>query len=262
MTGSDESCAGCRRWGTERIWLGDFVRVLGSHQHLLSPIADNDAEDGVYPAQGEPNGALFFSIEGLFNDPNSEKNGLMIGRLYEVVDDAPSDDPDSAMQVDEAGPSNTSASVFKVPDVPASAGTSAPGASPLLLTKSGQIFPLPSPPVGKAFRLLHSPEVKITLPLANLAGRYYPSLPDTVDFLPLDTVNGEASLGHFAPPPSIARSMSVLAGGSFERSAEDREPKAYGGVFMGPEERKGNRFEMITDGYPTVKRTVEGNWHA
>ena len=225
-------------WGSERVWLGDLVRLICSHRHLKLSVADTEKVDGLFPVEGDQNDPLFFSLEELCRDPDDSQHGLMSGKLYELVD-VPHDA--DAMEVDSAGQlpgTDSSSSAFKVP-APPHAAESQP--------MPDHVFALPDPPAGKKFRLLHSPEVKVTLSFAVLGGRYYPALTDVVKRSSPDL-------------QSAADTLMVLAGASQQGSDENGHVSARG--YMGADVQKGSRFEMITGGYPIVKRSLEKDWES
>ena len=249
-------------WGSERIWLGDFLRLICSHRHLDVPVAKTEKDDGVYPCAGDADGPLFFSLEGLLRDPDDNQHGLINGKLYELVDapkdpktmdvDGPAVSTSTTHGVDPAGPSTGRASPVKGSVPPSSLDSQGPSQSallgsanpPLLLTD--HIFALPDPPAGKQFRLLHSHEIKLTFAFSVIGGRYYPSLLNTAKTHDLDRAR------------NLDRRLMVLSGGS--QGIADGNGLLQGGVFMGSDVQKSSRFEMITGAYPIIQKSLEKDW--
>lgn len=163
--------------------------------------------------------------------------------------------------------------------------------SPVLFTD--QLRPLPQAPPGKAFRLLHSPKIKLTFTLTIVAGRYYPLVDLVSTFrgepIPLrasspspSNANAEASTSARSTSPSkeagssytsssvVARSLQVLAGGEhYHHHLEAEEPTSPllpalrpGGILMGPTVRRETRLEMVNDPLNAVKDKIKAVWKA
>jgi hypothetical protein len=186
-------------WGTERIWVDDFVRLKVPRRSLapegaanISPPAgvgkrrleeclseNKNPDDFTAGTRG-----VFMRLEGLFvvdvprdDDSGTKKAARACGTLYELVDEdwedpkdsnkspeAPSDNP-----ADAASQSQQTAGTVPLTEVQTTS-LSSPNSAPV------QVGLLPAAPVGFKLRPITEPEYQIVVELGLISGRYYPRI--------------------------------------------------------------------------------------
>ena len=183
-------------WGTERIWVDDFVRLKVPRRSLAPEGAAN-----IFPPAGAGKRRLeeclsenknpdeftagtrgvFMRLEGLFvvdvprdDDSGTKKAARACGTLYELVDEDWEDPKDKTPEAPSADPASQSQQI---------AGTvpSTEGQTSLSSSKSGpsgpvQVGLLPVAPVGFKLRPIMPPEYQIVVELGLISGRYYPRI--------------------------------------------------------------------------------------
>jgi Transcription-silencing protein Clr2 len=184
-------------WGTERIWVDDFVRLKVPRRSLAPEGAAN-----IFPPAGAGKRRLeeclsenknpddftagtrgvFMKLEGLFvvdvprdDDSGTKKAARACGTLYELVDED-WEDPKNSNKFPEA-PSNNLPDAVSQSQQTAGPSTevqttslSSPNSGPV------QVDLLPSPPVGFKLRRITELEYQIIVELGLISGRYYPRI--------------------------------------------------------------------------------------
>jgi hypothetical protein len=207
-------------WGCERIWIGDLVRLRQKRYHF------NDATqaallDPVPEPYSQGRAALFLQIEMITKD---EGDGIgsghcVVGSLYEAVrgdwvepcssppiissleaETGAITDPNGKLQNDPH--SNSPSGPVKV------VGTTNNSSGQQTLANTHPLpdkptiayyYPLPDPPPRSRWRLVHSPMQNMTVPIANIAGRYYPEL----SFHPASRISDKTLDDLIGPDPAI-----------------------------------------------------------
>ena len=185
-------------WGTERIWVDDFVRLKVPRRSLAPEGAAN-----IFPPAGAGKRRLeeclsenrdpdeftagtrgvFMKLEGLFvvdvpkdDDSGTKKAARACGTLYELVDEDWEDPKDSNKSAE--APSNNSADA-------ASQSQQTTGTVPLTEVQTSLSFPnsgpvqvdlLPAAPVGFKLRPILEPDYQFVTELGLISGRYYPRI--------------------------------------------------------------------------------------
>ena len=186
-------------WGTERIWVDDFVRLKVPRRSLAPEGATN-----ILPPAGAGKRRLeeclsenknpddftagtrgvFMKLEGLFvvdvprdDDLGTKKAARACGTLYELVDEDWEDPKDSnkATEVPSNNPldvvSQSQQTAGPVPSTEVeTTSSSSPNFGPV------QVDILPTPPVGFKLRRITEPEYQIVVELGLISGRYYPRI--------------------------------------------------------------------------------------
>ena len=186
-------------WGTERIWVDDFVRLKVPRRSLAPEGAANilppagagkrrleeclsenkDPDEFTAGTRG-----VFMRLEGLFvvdvprdDDSGTKKAARACGTLYELVDED-WEDPKDSNKPPEA-PSNNSADAASqsqqtVGTVPLTGiqttSLPSPNSGPV------QVDLLPAAPVGFKLRPITEPGYQIVVELGLISGRYYPRI--------------------------------------------------------------------------------------
>ena len=187
-------------WGTERIWVDDFVRLKVPRRSLAPEGAAN-----IFPPAGAGKRRLeeclsenknpddftagtrgvFMRLEGLFvvdvprdDDSGTKKAARACGTLYELVDEDWEDPKDSnkfpEVPANNAGADAVSQSqqttgTVPLTEVQATSSTS-PNSGPV------QVDILPAAPVGFKLRPITEPGYQIVVELGLISGRYYPRI--------------------------------------------------------------------------------------
>ena len=185
-------------WGTERIWVDDFVRLKVPRRSLAPEGAAN-----IFPPAGAGKRRLeeclsenrdpdeftagtrgvFMKLEGLFvvdvpkdDDSGTKKAARACGTLYELVDED-WEDPNDSNKSAEA-PLNNSADAASqsqqtagtVPLTEVQTSLSSPNPGPV------QVDLLPAAPVGFKLRPILEPDYQFVAELGLISGRYYPRI--------------------------------------------------------------------------------------
>lgn len=186
-------------WGTERIWVDDFVRLKVPRRSLAPEGAAN-----ILPPAGAGKRRLeeclsenknpdeftagtrgvFMKLEGLFvvdvprdDDSGTKKAARACGTLYELVDEdwedskVSNESPEapSNNSSDAASQSQQTAGPLPSTEVQTTS-LSSPNSGPV------QVDLLPAPPVGFKLRRITEPEYQIVVELGLISGRYYPRI--------------------------------------------------------------------------------------
>lgn len=189
-------------WGTERIWVDDFVRLKVPRRSLAPDGAAN-----IFPPAGAGKRRLeeclsenknpdeftagtrgvFMRLDGLFvvdvpNDSGSKKAARACGTLYELVDEDWEDPKDSNKSPEaplNKSPDAASQSQQTVGTVPLTEVQTTPNSGPV------QVDLLPAAPVGFKLRPILEPGYQIVVELGLLSGRYYPRILSHPQVVPL-----------------------------------------------------------------------------
>ena len=186
-------------WGTERIWVDEFVRLKVPRRSLAPEGATN-----IFPPAGAGKRRLeeclsenknpddftagtrgvFMKLEGLFvvdvprdDDSGTKKAARACGTLYELVDED-WEDPKDSNKPPEA-PSNSSAAAISQNQQTAGAAHLAEVPKTKLPSPNSgpvQVDLLPAAPVGFKLRPITEPGYQIVLELGLISGRYYPRI--------------------------------------------------------------------------------------
>ena len=186
-------------WGTERIWVDDFVRLKVPRRSLAPEGAAN-----IFPPAGAGKRRLeeclsenknpdeftagtrgvFMRLEGLFvvdvprdDDSGTKKAARACGTLYELVDED-WEDPKKSNKSPEAPASNAADAVSQSQQtagtVPSSevqtTNSTSPNSGPV------QVDVLPAAPVGFKLRPITESGYQIVVELGLISGRYYPRI--------------------------------------------------------------------------------------
>ena len=183
-------------WGTERIWVDDFIRLKvprralapSGTDHILPPSGsgklrlDTSRDLGVEDVTelGAGGRGVFLRLDSIFavdvptDDGGSTKEARVCGMLYELADEdweepvstEAQSKPDSQSNiVDQSAPS-TSAFRGNEGAIPA---TGSGGSKP-------PNYPLPQPPIGYKLRPILKPDYQFVAALGLVSGRYYPRI--------------------------------------------------------------------------------------
>jgi len=182
-------------WGTERIWVDDFIRLKVPRRtlapygtdHILPPSGPGKLRSETYRELGQEDvtelGAggrgVFLRLDSIFavdvptDDGGSIKEARVCGKLYELADEdweePPTDTlPESQLNVvDQPGPSTSS-------------GLSVGGGEGVVSARVGgskhSNYPLPQPPDGYRLRPILKPGYEFIGALGLISGRYYPKI--------------------------------------------------------------------------------------
>ena len=203
-------------WGTERIWVDDFIRLKVPRRSIAPEGAAN-----IYPPAGagkrrleecvsenrDPNEftagtrGVFMRLEGLFvvdvprdDESGTKKAARACGTLYEIVEEDWEDPKDAqSSEAPSADQSQQNAGSSQI--VPSSSMTPAPSTSgtqqvdgtasstalqtPSLSSQNPgpvQVNLLPAAPMGFKLRPITEPEYQIIVELGLISGRYYPRI--------------------------------------------------------------------------------------
>jgi hypothetical protein len=238
-------------WGTERIWVDDFIRLKvprrtlapSGTDHILPPSGSGKLRSDTYRDLGETDvtelGAggrgVFLRLDSIFavdvptDDGGFTKEARVCGTLYELADEdweepsptdawsKPSGLDSKSNAVDQSGPSGLS--VTGDIDSLKGGGIKQPN------------YPLPQPPEGYKLRPILKPGFEFIGALGLISGRYYPRILSHPKLRPIV----EAPLQE---PGSIATldnlwALEGLSGGYFNS--------------MDPVKYKKSRMEMMRD---------------
>lgn len=130
-------------WGGERIWSGEFIRLLGDGTTQVPAPGPNAGPERV----------LCLAVRAFYRDSSSKKT-MVAGILYELMD----------YDVSEVGEES------------AEEGEEAHG----VVRDPGTVRHMPAPPAGFAFKLLTPDHHETEFEVEYIAGRYYP-LPQRLD---------------------------------------------------------------------------------
>ncbi|KAF8159463.1 hypothetical protein B0H34DRAFT_858265 [Crassisporium funariophilum] len=200
-------------WGTERIWVDDFIRLkvprrglapIGA-ENILAPAGPGKTAHKIWAESGrdmEDIGAasrgVFMKLDGIFavdtpkNDGTggTKKGARACGMLYELVDEDWEDPADATVvhagpssSSHQAGPSSSasqsSAYATTATQQQLTAGIYPPPPTTNAQTaNSGPVSPslLPQSPVGYKLRPILSPGYEAVVELGLISGRYYPRI--------------------------------------------------------------------------------------
>jgi hypothetical protein len=187
-------------WGTERIWVDDFIRLKvprrtlapNGTDHILPPSGPGKLRSETYRDLGEENvtelGAggrgVFLRLDSIFavdvptDDGGSTKEARVCGVLYELADEdweeprstdalSKPSDPESNSNMDQSGPSTWGGLSVADDEGVVSArigGSKIPN------------YPLPQPPDGYKLRPILKPGFEFIGALGLISGRYYPRI--------------------------------------------------------------------------------------
>lgn len=179
-------------WGTERIWVDDFIRLKVPRRtlapkgtdHILPPSGPGkttletwqDVEADIPAELGAGSRGVFLRLDGIFavdirtEDDQYKKEARVCGVLYELADED-WEDPNSS-EKDSGGPSSGqggSDSKSKTPAADAGLISDVNGTN-----KAN--YPLPQPPLGYKFRPILTPGHEFIGAMGLISGRYYPRI--------------------------------------------------------------------------------------